>query len=100
LKRLLGTWDRNGSTSGPTSWQTYDDDDDDWMYWFYLYFLWVIDPAWPNSLVSTNIYVLTDGSIQHVLLMWTLWDPILCAQLGTCFINSWPEDGCMSSRNM
>ena len=29
LKRLLGTWDRNGSTSGLTPWQTYDDDDDD-----------------------------------------------------------------------
>jgi len=28
-KRLLDTWDRNGSTSGPTPWQIYDDDDDD-----------------------------------------------------------------------
>ena len=28
LKRLLETWDRNGSTSGPTPWQIYDDDDD------------------------------------------------------------------------
>ena len=27
LKRLLDTWDRNGSTSGPTPWQIYDDDD-------------------------------------------------------------------------
>ena len=27
LKRLLDTWDRNGSTSGPTPWQTYDDDE-------------------------------------------------------------------------
>jgi hypothetical protein len=27
LKRLLGTWDRNGSTSGPTPWKIYDDDD-------------------------------------------------------------------------
>ena len=26
LKRLLDTWDRNGSTSGPTAWQIYDDD--------------------------------------------------------------------------
>ena len=25
LKRLLDTWDRNGSTSGPTAWQIYDD---------------------------------------------------------------------------
>jgi len=29
LKRLLDTWDWNGSTSGPTPWQIYDDDDDD-----------------------------------------------------------------------
>jgi hypothetical protein len=29
LKRILDTWDRNGSTSGPTPWQIYDDDDDD-----------------------------------------------------------------------
>jgi hypothetical protein len=34
LKRLLDTWDRNGSTSGPTTWQIdeeeeEDDDDDD-----------------------------------------------------------------------
>ena len=28
LKRLLDTWDWNGSTSGPTPWQMYDDDDD------------------------------------------------------------------------
>ena len=28
LKRLLDTWDQNGSTSGPTPWQIYDDDDD------------------------------------------------------------------------
>ena len=31
LKRLLDTWDRNGSTSGPTPWHIYDDDDDDDM---------------------------------------------------------------------
>ena len=29
FKRLLDTWYRNGSTSGPTPWQIYDDDDDD-----------------------------------------------------------------------
>jgi len=27
FKRLLDTWDRNRSTSGPTPWQIYDDDD-------------------------------------------------------------------------
>ena len=29
LKRLLDTWDRNGSTSGQTPWKVYDNDDDD-----------------------------------------------------------------------
>jgi hypothetical protein len=29
LRRLLDTWERNGSTSGPTPWQIYDDYDDD-----------------------------------------------------------------------
>jgi hypothetical protein len=28
LKRLLDTWDRNGSTSDPTPWPIDDDDDD------------------------------------------------------------------------
>jgi hypothetical protein len=28
LKRLLDMWNRNGSRSGPTPWQIYDDDDD------------------------------------------------------------------------
>jgi hypothetical protein len=29
LKRLLDTWDRRESTSGPTPWQIYDEDEDD-----------------------------------------------------------------------
>jgi hypothetical protein len=33
LKRLLVTWDWNGSTSGPTSLQIHDDDDDDDYMW-------------------------------------------------------------------
>jgi len=33
LKRLLDTWDRNGSTSGPTPWQIYDDDNKN-VYWY------------------------------------------------------------------
>jgi hypothetical protein len=28
LKRLLDTWDRNGSTCGPAPWQIYDDDEE------------------------------------------------------------------------
>ena len=33
LKRLLDTWDRNGSTSGPTPWKIIDDDDDELLHW-------------------------------------------------------------------
>jgi len=29
LKRLLDTWDRNASTSGPTPWEIYGDDNGD-----------------------------------------------------------------------
>jgi len=39
LKRLLDTWDRNGSTSGPNPWKIHDDYDDDvfegwWVHWY------------------------------------------------------------------
>ena len=33
LKRLLDTWDRNGSTSGPTPWQIYADDEHCGIFW-------------------------------------------------------------------
>jgi hypothetical protein len=43
LKRLLNTWDRNGSTSGPNPWQMYDNDNDklhvfDFTHLFRIYF--------------------------------------------------------------
>ena len=41
LKRFLDTWDRNGSTSGPTTWQIYDDDEDIQNYNFTRCFVWV-----------------------------------------------------------
>ena len=37
LKRLLDTWDQNGSTSGPTPWKIYYDDDDNLSFWFLWY---------------------------------------------------------------
>jgi hypothetical protein len=42
LKRLLDTWDRNG-TSGPTPWQIHDDDDKLRAVEYFL-------PSWPNGL--------------------------------------------------
>ena len=43
-KRHLDTWDRNGSTSGLTPWQTYDDDDKDTLQAFLssLHSSWVL----------------------------------------------------------
>jgi len=41
LKRLLDTWYRNASTSGPTPWKIYDDNDDDEC----VYVAWVIQHA-------------------------------------------------------
>ena len=40
LKRLMGTWDRNGSTSWPTPWKiNHDDDDDgkDLLFWMFVF---------------------------------------------------------------
>jgi hypothetical protein len=50
LKTLLDTWDRNGSTSGPTPWEICDDDDD----------LYLSTRIWPRSTtlclpISSNI---------------------------------------------
>ena len=43
LKRLLDSWDRNGSTSGPTPWKIDDDDDDDDdSFFLFILFLWII----------------------------------------------------------
>jgi len=47
FKRLLDTWDRNGSTSCPTPWQIYDNDD------VYFYFLFCF-----NLLHYVNIFLL------------------------------------------
>ena len=50
LKRLLDTWDRNGSTRGPTPWQIYDD--------IYIYI---------HTYIYTYIYIHThiDGEELH-----------------------------------
>jgi len=40
-QRLLDTWDRNGSTSGPTPWQIYDDDDSNYPFSFYMFYVLV-----------------------------------------------------------
>jgi hypothetical protein len=52
LKRLLDTWDRNGSTSGPTPWKIDDDDDDEIQY---------ITNHKTQYVISTNPYM-----FQHV----------------------------------
>ena len=62
LKRFLDTWDRNESTSGPTSWQIYgaaDDDDDD-----------VIDIVAVSSWAVLTACVLRVFPITPLLYLW------------------------------
>jgi hypothetical protein len=54
LKRLLDTWGRNGSTSGLTPWQTYDDDDIILLLHFNRSLLWRL-----SSGTATRTYVFT-----------------------------------------
>jgi hypothetical protein len=57
LKRLLDTWDRNGSTGGPTPWQIYDDDDDD------------DDENYVIHFISCNIIWLSHSSKSYTLFL-------------------------------
>ena len=47
LKRLLGTWDRNGSTGGPTAWHI-------WWWWWWWWWWW-------KCVQWEPIYMRTDG---------------------------------------
>jgi hypothetical protein len=44
LKRLLDTWDRNGSTNGPTPRQIYDDDERNFELLESLTYIWTVPP--------------------------------------------------------
>jgi hypothetical protein len=63
LKRLLDTWDRNRSTSGPTPWQIYDDNDDDMPSTACYYkkgvraTLLIYVLFWVKSLIKTSVLV-------------------------------------------
>ena len=77
------TWDRNGSTSGPTPWQIYDDDDDDYVYSYLL-------GEGGSSFTSANAYwALNILSANVCLAYWwrrclgsniTRWPFILCSK--------------------
>ena len=59
LKRLLDTWDRNGSTSGPTPWKICDDDDyDDYIT---MQVLWM----------SNKALLCFEGTVCIVAIDWT-----------------------------
>ena len=64
LKGLLDKWDRNGSTSGPTPWQIYDDDDDD-------------DNDWSDITVIVSIGVVSDVLVTAGWL-WKLFEFVKC----------------------
>jgi len=49
LKRLLNTWDRNGSTSGPTPWKIYDDERRQSAWIFILHF-WYQRKRYKNNI--------------------------------------------------
>jgi hypothetical protein len=55
LKRLLGTWDRKGSRSGPTLWQIY------YYYYYYYYYYWKIPILGftPGGSSTVHIYTQT-----------------------------------------
>ena len=52
LKRLLDTWDRNGSTSGPTPWQIYD-------YYYYYYYYYDLKIRCTTTSLRWRAYLLT-----------------------------------------
>jgi hypothetical protein len=53
LKRLLDTWDRNGSKSGPTPWQIYDDDEILRARWQWTSWPWVEIRHWNRPMTRT-----------------------------------------------
>jgi len=63
LKRLLDTWDRNGSTSGPTPWNIYDDDDDDEKILGYKYLTIKIQRTW---IVKAKVITLIIGTNRTI----------------------------------
>ena len=78
LKRLLDTWDRNGSTSGPAPWQIYDDDDDD------------DDLSTEKSSVSWQVG--TESSIIICVYFWSRTAVAACVLGQTSVCNSlWPN---------
>jgi hypothetical protein len=72
LKRLLDTWDRNRSTSGPTPWQIDDDDDDDdWK-----------TGCWElTRLLFCFMHTWNLGSIQHLVSIIMLMESGCCQEV-------------------
>jgi hypothetical protein len=81
LKRLLDTWDRNGSTTGPTPWQLYDDDDEeeedddsisayDCEYCFELLIVFLGFLARPSVLSSDPRLILVVVGIETSIAFW------------------------------
>ena len=66
LKGLLDTWDRNGSTSGLTPWQTCEDDDDDDL------------PLFSVSISSLQLFMVLLRSYWNLVMIFSF---ISCAPL-------------------
>jgi len=63
LKRLLDTWDRNGSTSGPAPWQI-------WWWWWWWWCLWSLS----NNVVTAQIPVYHSYRVQNHLVSMILFN--------------------------
>jgi len=110
-KRLLDTWDRNGSTSGLTPWQTYDDDDDDdkkptlcTKFLFYNKFISCIYMFRAHELIirrsklhytASGINTRKGGRLVHQTATFT------CVDTRGCVMQFWPpDDERMCSKNV
>ena len=75
LKRLLDTWDRNGSTSGPTPWQIHDDDDDDDFLSSLIPVLSSFYLPYPSHHSSRSSFILTH--CHHLFISFSLYSNFL-----------------------
>jgi len=74
LKRLLDTWDRNGSTSGPTPWHIYDDDDNqlDAQFFFMSVYFYSLHVSGSHVPIIRRINRINTSGICHSVYM-TVW---------------------------
>ena len=74
LKRLLDTWDRNGSTSDPTAWQIYDDDEFTcWLLCVYIYIYLFIYNIFNIMYIIFNLYYIYNVYYIYILIYYIIY---------------------------